>query len=159
MSISARLRTFLDQQWLSYDTLSHLHSFDSASSANAAQISPHQLAKAVVLEDHQGKRMIAVLPTDNKINLQTLNKRYQATFHLLPEQEVYQLFGDCEEGAVPPAGEAYHLNAVYEDSLLAESDVYLEAGDHQTLVHLTQKEFAKFVAKNQHAIFCQQLDY
>lgn len=159
MPISARLRTFLDERGVCYDTLSHLHSYNSVSSANSARISPHQLAKAVVLEDHQGRRMIAVLPTDSKLSLQQLNRRYQATFHFLPEKQVYSLFCDCENGAIPPVGEAYHLNAIYEDSLLAQSDVYLEAGDHQTLVHLTQKEFVKFVANNQHASFSRQPDY
>ena len=159
MSIAARLSTFLDEQGVVYDTLRHLHSSNSVGSANSALIPLHQLAKAVVLEDHQSKRMIAVLPTDNKINLKKLNKRYQATFHLLPEKDVYSLFSDCENGAVPPAGEAYHLNAIFDDSLLKETDVYLEAGDHQTLVHLTQKEFVKFTAKNQHTSFSHRSVY
>lgn len=159
MAISTRLSCYLSQQGVSYDTLNHLPSNNSVSSADAARISPHQLAKAVVLEDHQGKRIIAVLPTDNKINLQQLNKRYRSTFHLLAEQDVYPLFGDCENGAIPPAGEAYHLNAIYDDSLLAQSDVYIEAGDHQTLIHLTKKEFVKFIAKSQHDNFCRQSDY
>ena len=156
MSISVRFNNFLEQQGVSYNTINHLHSNSSASSAHAAHISPHQLAKAVVLEDHDGKKIIAVLPTDNKISLQRLNDRYRATFHLMPEQQVYSLFWDCENGAIPPAGEAYHLNTIYDDSLLAQTDIYLEGGDHQTLVHLNQKEFAKLIAKNPHASFSRQ---
>ena len=103
--------------------------------------------------------MIAVLPTDNKISLQRLNKLYQSTFHLLPEHQVYPLFNDCEDGAVPPSGEAYNLNAIYDDSLLQESDVYLEAGDHQTLVHLNHDEFVKFVDQSQCVNFARQSLY
>ena len=159
MPISVRLNNLLKERDIAYNTLNHLHSNSSVDSAKSALISPHQLAKAVVLEDHQGRRMIAVLATNNKISLQRLNKHYQATFHLLPEQQIYPLFSDCENGAIPPSGEAYNINVIYDDSLLQESDVYLEAGDHQTLVHLNHNEFVKFVAQNQHANFSRQSLY
>lgn len=159
MSISARISTFLDKQGVNYHTIKHHHSKSSVGSALAAQIPLHKLAKGVVLEDHQGKKMIAILPTDYKVSLQLLNERFNAKFHLLQEQEVYPLFDDCDLGAVPPIGEAYHINAIYDDVLLQEPDIYLEAGDHETLIHLDKQEFIKLMERSQHTRFSRQNIY
>jgi len=159
MSISTRLNEYLNKHGVDYQTLTHPHTQSSVDSAISADIPQHQLAKAVVLEDHQGKKMIAILPTDYKISLQQLNSRFQSKFHLVDEEDVYQLFDDCEIGAIPPIGEAYHINAIYDDVLLDESDIYLEAGDHRTLVHLKQKEFVKLMERTQHTRFSRLAFY
>ena len=159
MSIANKLSNYLSEQGVVYHTLKHPHSLSSVDSAVSAEIPQHQLAKAVVLEDHQGKRMIAILPTDYKISLQQLNSRFKAKFHLLDEEAVYPLFDDCEIGAIPPVGEAYHINAIYDDVLLDEPDVYLEAGDHKTLIHLSHKEFVKLMERSQHTRFSRLAFY
>jgi Ala-tRNA(Pro) deacylase len=153
MSVSNHLSQFLEEQGVVYQTLNHAHSQSSVDSANFANIPPHQLAKAVVLEDHQGKKLVAVLPTDYKINFRKLNKRYNARFKLAKEETVYSLFNDCEIGAIPPLGEAFHLHAIYDESLLEQPDIYLEAGDHKTLVHLSGEAFAKLLHNSEHARF------
>jgi Ala-tRNA(Pro) deacylase len=46
---------------------------------------------------------------------------------------------------VPPVGVAYGLPAVIDDSLVEESEIYLEGGDHTTLVRVTRAEFAELM--------------
>ena len=55
-----------------------------------------------------------------------------------------QLFEDCAHGAVPPAGECYGLDVIVDDSIEAQPEIYLEGGDHATLIHLTHAQFATF---------------
>ena len=159
MSVSTHLSQYLDAQGIVYQTLKHAHSQSSVDSALFANIPKHQLAKAVVLEDHQGKKLLAVLPTDYKINLQKLNSRFKAKFKLVNEESIYTLFDDCEIGAVPALGEAFHFNVIYDDKLFEEPDIYLEAGDHKTLVHLTQEAFTKLIEKSKHASFSRETYY
>ena len=61
------------------------------------------------------------------------------------EEEIGRTFHDCEIGAVPPVGAAYGLPAVVDDSLVTESEIYLEGGDHTSLVRLSQEEFAELM--------------
>jgi Ala-tRNA(Pro) deacylase len=57
------------------------------------------------------------------------------------EEEIATLFPDCEIGAIPPVGAAYGLETVVDDSFDRVSDIYFEAGDHRSLVHISDKEF------------------
>ena len=67
--------------------------------------------------------------------------------------EIRQLFPDCALGAVPPVGEAYELDVIVDDSIQEQPDVYLEGGDHATLVHMDQAQFARLMAEARHGRF------
>jgi Ala-tRNA(Pro) deacylase len=68
-------------------------------------------------------------------------------------KQVETLFLDCEPGAVPALGRAYGLNVVVDDSLAQEPDVYFEAGDHASLVHISGPSFQKLMADARHGRF------
>lgn len=153
MSITARVGTYLDTQNIAYDTLNHTHSYSSLGTASAAQISPRSIAKAVVLEDHEGRHHMAVLPANHKVSLHKLEDHMNLQLHLAKEQEVYRLFKDCEVGAVPAVGQAYNMNAIYDEALNELHDVYIEAGDHETLIHLKHDEFEKLMMDSHHIKF------
>ncbi|WP_076407957.1 aminoacyl-tRNA deacylase [Shewanella sp. UCD-KL12] len=156
MTISTRLNEYLQDNKVNYDLVSHPHSFNSISSAIAAQVSPSQLAKAVILEDHEGRKMMAVLPANHKISLGALGDKLNRDLHLLKEQSVYQMFNDCENGAIPPLGGAYNLEAVYDDLLIEAKDIYFEAGDHDSLVRISRKDFVTLIKDAKHLRFSHQ---
>ena len=104
-------------------------------------ILPMSLAKGVVLEDHEGRHLMAVLPANAKVSLSVLNEELEAKYHLVKEQEVYRLFEDCEHGAIPPVGNIYHMAMVCDQFLTELDHVYLEAGDHETLIKLDKEAF------------------
>ena len=153
MSVVSRVDEYLEAHQIKYDLVNHAHSDSSLSSARLAQISPMKLAKAVVLEDHEGRRMMALLPSTHKISFHKLAEEMNRDFHLLSEQQVYEMFKDCHPGAVPPVSHAYHMDAVYDDLLAEQKDIFLEAGDHESLIHLKQDEFIKLVENCRHSRF------
>ncbi len=154
MSISARVSHYLDTQDIHFDTVSHDYANSTIGAANAAHISPDQVAKAVVLQDDERRHLMAILPANHKINLHKLrDQMHVMDFHLLDEKEVYELFNDCDPGAVPAIGKAYNMNSIYDDTLSHQTDIYLEAGDHETLIHLTKDQFAKLMSGTQHSRF------
>ncbi len=74
---------------------------------------------------------------------------------LAKEEEIDTLFTDCEPGAVPALGAAYGLKVVVDDGLAEEPDVYFEAGDHASLVHVTGVIFCKLMAEAEHGRFAE----
>ncbi len=52
-----------------------------------------------------------------------------------------QIIADCEDGTVPPTGAAYGMNTIVDKSMDKVDDVYFEAGDHRTLVHLKGAQY------------------
>ncbi|SHO56969.1 aminoacyl-tRNA deacylase [Vibrio quintilis] len=145
MTIATRLDHYLSNNHIDFETVTHNHSHSSLHSAMAANILPVSLAKGVILEDHEGRHLMAVLPANANINMPTLNRALLASFHLVREHDIYKMFEDCENGAVPPVGHIYHLPVVYDKSLAELEFVYLEAGDHETLIKLDREAFIKLM--------------
>ncbi|EGQ8311088.1 hypothetical protein GKA53_20205 [Vibrio parahaemolyticus] len=141
MTIATRLDEYLTEHNIHFQTVNHSHSNSSLQSGVAAGVPLMNIAKGVILEDHEGRHMMAVLPANNKISLSRLNDEFNATFHLVKERMVYRLFTDCEHGAIPPIGSPYHMATVCDERLANLEHVYLEAGDHETLIKLDRKAF------------------
>jgi Ala-tRNA(Pro) deacylase len=113
MSISASLKSFLDENQIPYSEMRHTRAYTARGAAAALQISGKELAKAVVL--WTGEEMIlAVLPAPNHVRLDSLAAEVGKPVRLATEEEFSSLFLDCEVGAMPPFGSLYNLS-VYVD--------------------------------------------
>lgn len=152
MAIARRLQWYLDAKGVRYDVLPHPHSSSSLETARHAHVPPDNLAKAVLLEDERGYVM-AVLPASRRISLPDLEEQLERHLELASEDELSQLFRDCEVGAVPPVGSAYGIPTVVDDSLMNAPDVYFEAGDHEDLVHVRGLEFLTLMMGARHGRF------
>ncbi len=146
MTTVTRLNRYLNEHNIRFQTVNHPQSHSSWQSAQKANILPMSLAKGVVLEDHEGRHLMAVLPANAKVSLSVLNEELEAKYHLVKEQEVYRLFEDCEHGAIPPVGNIYHMAMVCDQFLTELDHVYLEAGDHETLIKLDKEAFGKLMS-------------
>ena len=73
MAIAITLKSYLDSHHIQYDTVEHVHTESAIDSAKSAHVPPHQMAKAVVLEDDAGY-IVSVLPSNNRLNLGWVNE-------------------------------------------------------------------------------------
>ena len=135
MAIAERLRVFLDQESIAYDTVEHPRTECSSRTAQAAHIPGDQVLKSVVIRREQGP-LLAVVPSTHRIELSALQDILETRLGLASEMEVRELFDDCAVGAVPPIGAAYDLPVIVGQDFSDLDDVYFEAGDHKTLVHV-----------------------
>jgi Ala-tRNA(Pro) deacylase len=141
MSIPSRLSDYLNQHGTRYDVCWHPHSRSSAETARAAHVPPGQLAKAVMLEDPHGC-VIAVLPADKSVMPHEVAELLgRQELRLVEERRLGELLDGCEPGAVPPVGMAWGLETVVDDELEQREVVYLETGDHEQLLRLSQDQF------------------
>ena len=152
MSMAPTVEKYLKEQHIPYDVLPHARTFSSIRSATAAHVSPHRVAKAVLLEDEEGY-MMAVLPADRHVHLGTLRRELGRRLGLATEQEIASLFRDCDLGAIPPLGEAYGVDVVVDDELANESDIYFEAGDHEELIHVRREDFLRLLSHARYVHF------
>jgi Ala-tRNA(Pro) deacylase len=151
MPIAPTLQKYLDQN-VTYDVIQHDATMSSTRTAEVCHISGDCLAKGIVLR-HDGGYMLAILPASHHIHLQDLRTQLDDKVDLASEDEIAQLFGDCVHGAVPPVGECYGLEVIVDDSIDVQPDIYMEAGDHTTLVHLSHGQFARLTAEARHGRF------
>lgn len=158
MAIARTLKQYLDDHHVRYDTLTHARTETAMDSARSAHVPLHQMAKAVVLEDDEGY-LVSIVPSNNRLNLEWIKEELQRDLHLATEPELCGLFDDCETGAVPALAEPYGLEAIWDDHLKHVSDVYIEAGDHQHLIHLKGEDFRTLVRRMPHSIISASEDY
>jgi Ala-tRNA(Pro) deacylase len=151
MTIAPTLQKYLDRN-VTYDVITHEPTMSSTRTAQACHISGDCLAKAVVLR-HNGGYVLAVLPASHHIQLSDLKSQIGDDLELADEKDIRRLFPDCALGAVPAVGECYELDVIVDDSIEDQPDVYLEAGDHATLVHMNRAQFARLMAEARHGRF------
>ena len=159
MAIAPTLKNYLDDHEIRYNTLSRRHTSNSMETAATAKVPLSQLAKAVVFRDENRRYLMAVVPSLCRAEVSRLNTLTNHQLSLAGERELGRLFGDCEVGAVPPVGIAYDLPVIWDERLGEMEDLYLEAGDHEHLVHLKHSEFSRLMASSSRGRFCQAMIY
>jgi len=154
MSISTRLKSFLDENQIPYSVLTHTTAYTAQGAAATMQISGNELAKSVVL--WAGEEMIlAILPAPNHVGLEKLAVEVGKSVRLATEQEFSTLFPDCELGAMPPFGSLYNLPAYVDESLAADETIVFNAGTHRDAIRMQYHDFVR-VAKPRVCSFAQR---
>lgn len=152
MSIAPQLKQHLDRANADYELIEHPPTRTSLESASASSIPAEKFAKAVLL-DTEDDYLLAVLPSDRKVELSELRSDLGHKPRLASEDELRNLFDDCDVGAVPPVG--YGVKTIVDDSLEMQPDVYFEAGDHASLVHMNGAEFSRVMKDARHGQFAE----
>lgn len=155
MTIAHTVQLSLDQSQTPYELVWHSHTHSSLHTAHRAEIPPAALAKAVLLEDdlEHNHFMMAVVPASHRVELAELARQAGRRVHLASEEDAAGLFTDCETGAIPALGAAYGVETIIDDSLLAQQDIYFEAGDHELLVHMNTQDFNRLLSDCAHGQF------
>ncbi len=150
MPLSKNLTRYLTQQQVNYDTVTHSRSTSAMQSAIASHINSTQVAKAVVVHDPVDNYLMAVIPAGRRLHLKALEDIVDTPLKLATEDELKQHFQDCENGAIPAIGPAYNMEMIWDDQFLGNKDIYFEAGDHQTLVHVSGEDFQQLAGDATH---------
>ncbi|SFJ45415.1 YbaK/EbsC family protein [Bradyrhizobium sp. Gha] len=152
MAIAPTLQKYLAAENIQYEVIPHELSMTSARTAEACHISGDRLAKAIVLR-RDGGYLLAVLPASHHLRLSDLRTNLGDNVHMADETEVGRLFTDCKHGAVPAVGKCYGLDIIVDNSIDAQPDIYMEAGDHETLLHMGRAQFSRLTANAPHGRF------
>lgn len=140
MAIAITLKDYLDHNGAIYDVVPHTYTTSSLSTAEAAHIPGDQLVKSVLLEDEDGY-VLAVIPATHQLELGRISQQLNRRLGLATEDELGNIFTDCDLGAIPPVGSAYGIQVIMDECLRDCDEVYFEAGDHIELVHMDNIAF------------------
>ena len=140
MGIALTLQEYLNDRRITYDVMTHEVTNSSTRTAQASHIPGDRIAKGVVLTK-EGGFVMAVLPASCKVQLDAIEHMLHCPVNLATEDEISSIFTDCEVGAIPPIGAAYALDCVVDESLEQQADLYLEGGDHRSLILVSHAQF------------------
>ena len=145
MALSQTLESYLENHQAEYDLAHHELAVSSLGVARVARVDEKCLAKSVLLMDHD-RPLLAVLPASRRLELSSLRQQFGSDLRFAREAETQRFFPDCELGAMPPVGAAFGLKTVIDQSLELAAEIFFEAGDHETLVHMRSEDFFELMS-------------
>lgn len=140
MSISPKLRGYMDRCGTRFEEIMHEPVAEMARAAELAHVPGRQVAKAVLVQAGD-EYMLAVLPSSKHVGFDFLKQWLARDVSLAEEHTTAALFPDCELGAIPPVGAAFGLKTIIDDGIPMDRDVYFEGGDHSTLIHVNAENW------------------
>jgi Ala-tRNA(Pro) deacylase len=140
MAIALTLQEYLDDNHVPYDVMRHKRTHCAYDTVRASHVPGDRVAKAVVLT-REGGFVVAVVPATARVRLDVIESALRCPVDLATEDEICELFPDCDLGAIPALVDAYAVDAFIDESFDKQPDIYLEGGDHRSHVHMTGETF------------------
>jgi Ala-tRNA(Pro) deacylase len=146
MPFSERLQSFLEYRKVEYSLTNHPKAFTAREVAAAEHLPPREVAKTVVVFGDGAYHMI-VVPATKLVDLYEVRPALGLSqVRLATEDELGQLFPDCELGAMPPFGPLYGLTVYLDSGLAGQEMIAFNAGTHREVFHMHVAEFRRVVA-------------
>lgn len=154
MTMAATVKSYIDGRGVGYEVIAHPTSGSSHETAEAAHIDEGHIAKGVILKDSAGAVMV-VIPGDAWVNLPAIRKELDREMVLAEEKDAAGYFPDCDLGAIPPLGPAYGMETLMDKALISLAYVYLESGDHRSLIKIDGGALTELLSGVRHGHYCE----
>lgn len=140
-----RVTEFLDESAVPYQVTEHAPTFTAQQMAAAEHEPGKYVAKPVIIKV-DGKYIMCVLAACNKIDLGALKGQLGAkSVDLAPENEIGEIFEDCELGAEPPFGNLYDLPVIMDKALVNDDHIIFQAGSHSQAIKMSMDDYRSLV--------------
>lgn len=132
---------YLDQSRADYSVSEHEPAYSAQVIAAAEHERGQYVAKPVIIKS-QGNYIMCVLAAPHKVVFDKLRECLQTDDVMLaPEEELEDLFPDCEEGAEPPFGKLYGLRTLLDKSLEQDDHIVFQACSHDRAIHMRMQDY------------------
>lgn len=139
------LTEFLDQNGVHYEVIPHLPAYTAQGIAGLTHISGKEVAKTVMTK-LDGRLAMAVLPADQRVDLQLLKRGTAVeSASLASEDDFYEQFPECETGAMPPFGNLYGMPVFADATLALDKEIVFNAGTHRELIRMKWDDYRRLV--------------
>ena len=141
----SKLKEFLEEQSVRFESISHSPTYTSQKTAASAHIPGKDLVKTVIIRV-DGKMAMAVLPAPLQVDFARLKEGLGgAKVELASEEDFRDKFPGCEVGAMPPFGNLFDMQVFVTEELAEDDEIAFNAGSHTELVRMSYRDFARLV--------------
>jgi Ala-tRNA(Pro) deacylase len=137
---------FLKKAGVKYKVSKHKPAFSAQTMAAVIHEPGKFVAKPVIVKV-DGQYVMCVLAASYKIDLKALKKQVKAkSVELVGEEQMGELFGDCELGAEPPFGNLYNMPTIMDKSLEKDDHIMFQGGTHEKAISMNMADYRKLVS-------------
>lgn len=138
-----RLDEFLTARKIPFERLLHGSAPTANRVAECLHVPGKDVAKSVLLRTTHGY-VLAVLPANYRVDIDRIRGELgEPEMEVACEQEIEQIFNDCECGAMPPFGSLYHLPTIVDEHLTEDEKIVFDAQSHDEAFRMRYQDFAK----------------
>jgi Ala-tRNA(Pro) deacylase len=120
--------------------------YTAQGTAQAQHLSGKKIAKVVLVVVDDSKMIMAVVPANSRVDLDTLGDLLDARcIRIATEEEFRDVFPECELGAMPPLGNLYHMDVWVDEALGLNSTIAFNAGTHADTIQMSFSDFERLV--------------
>jgi Ala-tRNA(Pro) deacylase len=123
-----------------FERLYHPPAYTAQKRAKYLHWPGRSVAKSVLVNGPEGS-LLAVLPSTRHIDTTRLSALLGGPVRLATDQEIAQVFNDCEWGVVSPFGCVYGLRTLLDDSLSPEDLMVFEGNSHAEAIRMRCRDF------------------
>lgn len=138
-----RMTQVLDDASIGYEVIHHRVDYSAMETAHDTHTPGREFAKTVVLATPEG-HVMAVLPATSRVDLLRFARAVGAAeVRLATEDELADLFPDCQVGAEPPFGRLYGVPVFVDASLADQEHITFNAGTHDEAIRMRFADYEK----------------
>src|SRR5262249_736121 len=136
------LNKFLADRQIPFEQFHHHPAYTAKEVAEGLHVPGQEIAKSVLLRVPKGS-VLAVLPATHSVDLAEMGRDLGAAeVEMASEQEIEQIFPDCERGAMPPFGSLYRLPTIVDETLTEDERIVFDAQSHQDAIRMAFRDYA-----------------
>ena len=136
---------YLTRNNVQYEVIEHAPAFSAHEVAVVSHVPDKDLAKTLIV-NADGKFCMVIIPADHRMDDHLLHDVLKAKHvHLASEEDLKQIFPDCEVGAMPPFGNLYALPVYADKALTADDEIVFNACSHIKSIRLKMNDFMRLV--------------
>lgn len=144
MTVTGRIREYLEEQGVSYEIISHDVTYTSGDEAKAVGAETGHVAKTLVVKTGAGGEALAVLPASERVDIHKLRDVTNDNHaRLATEEEMADEHADFELGAVPPLGELLGSPVLLDQRLESVNEIVFAGGTHKDSIKVSGEDFLK----------------
>lgn len=143
MKIPVKLISFLKNNKIKYEPVSHRTVYTAYDKAATLKVKPNIIGKTLVLKTDRGL-VVALIPGNKNLDKNKFKKAAKAKkIDFISETVMKNKFKGFKMGAVPPFGGLWNLQMFMDRGLLKEKNIFLNAGVYEVSLKLSPKVFER----------------
>jgi len=143
MDYLQNVKEHLDQEKIDYKVMHHEPAYTAMEIAGAQHVPGKMLAKSVIVKAGD-KYVMAVLPSTHRVDFdQFCTACGQSHAQLASEEEIADLFPECEIGAEPPLSLGHDIEIWADDTLEEDSEIVFNAGTHRDTIKMKYDDWKR----------------
>ena len=132
---------FLRQRRVPFDVLPHRMTFTAQTLAQAVAVPGDNVAKTVILKA-DGNFVLVVLQATHDVDFQRARVALAArAVELATEEDVCELFSDCEPGVAPPFGSLYGIETLVDEPITADEYIVFDGNCHDEAISMHYRDY------------------